>query len=74
LEVVSPRTVVVPEYCRRFPESQRNQETPKTVIRCDRFLRGSFAQGDEIWPVLSLKSLVESDEFLNAADTTPTAS
>jgi twitching motility protein PilI len=56
---------------RRFPESQRNQETPKTVIRCDRFLRGSFAQGDEIWPVLSLKSLVESDEFLNAADTTP---
>jgi twitching motility protein PilI len=59
---------------RRFPESQRNQETPKTVIRCDRFLRGSFAQGDEIWPVLSLKSLVESDEFLNAADTTPTAS
>jgi len=59
---------------RRFPESQRNQETPKTVIRCDRFLRGSFAQGDEIWPVLSLKSLVESNEFLNAADTTPTAS
>ena len=59
---------------RRFPENQRNQETPKTVIRCDRFLRGSFAQGDEIWPVLSLKSLVESDEFLNAADTTPTAS
>ncbi len=56
---------------RRFPESQRNQETPKTVIRCDRFLRGSFAQGDEVWPVLSLKSLVESDEFLNAADTTP---
>jgi len=59
---------------RRFPESQRNQETPKTVIRCDRFLRGSFVQGDEVWPVLSLKSLVESDEFLNAADTTPKAS
>jgi len=59
---------------RRFPESQRNQETPKTVIRCDRFLRGSFAQGDEVWPVLSLKSLVESNEFLNAADTTPKAS
>jgi len=56
---------------RRFPESQRNQETPKTVLRCERFLRGSFAQGNEIWPVLSLKSLVESDEFLNAADTTP---
>ena len=59
---------------RRFSENQRNQETPKTVIRCDRFLRGSFEQGDEIWPVLSLKSLVESDEFLNAADTGPVTS
>ena len=59
---------------RRFLENQRNQETPKTVIRCDRFLRGSFEQGDEIWPVLSLKSLVESDEFLNAADSGPVTS
>ncbi len=59
---------------RRFSESQRNQETPKMVIRCDRFLRGSFEQGDEIWPVLSLKSLVESDEFLNAADSGPVTS
>lgn len=59
---------------RRFPESQRNSETPKTVIRCDRFLRGSFEQGDEIWPVLSLKSIVESDEFLNVADTGPPTS
>ncbi len=59
---------------RRFPESQRNRETPKTVIRCDRFLKGSFEQGGEIWPVLSLQSLVESDEFLNAADTGPVTS
>ncbi len=59
---------------RRFLENQRNQETPKTIIRCDRFLRGSFEQGDEIWPVLSLKSLVESDEFLNAADSGPVTS
>ncbi|MCZ6687605.1 MAG: chemotaxis protein CheW [Gammaproteobacteria bacterium] len=59
---------------RRFPESQRNRETPKTVIRCDRFLRGSFEQGGELWPVLSLKSLVESDEFLNAADIGPVTS
>jgi len=53
---------------RRFPESHRKKNTPKTVIRCDRYLNGSFEEGGETWPILNLKGLVESDEFLNAAD------
>jgi twitching motility protein PilI len=59
---------------RRFPENQRRKEVPRTVIRCDRYLQGSFEQGGEVWPVLSLQSLIDSDEFLNAADSGAAAS
>jgi twitching motility protein PilI len=37
------------------------------VIRCDVYLAGAFRRGGEVWPVLSLKSLVESQSFLQAA-------
>ena len=52
---------------RRFAESEFNAEAPPTVIRCDSFLAGAFRRGGEVWPVLSLKSLVESQSFLQAA-------
>jgi twitching motility protein PilI len=52
---------------RRFAESEFNAEAPPTVIRCDSYLAGAFRRGGEVWPVISLKSLVESQSFLQAA-------
>jgi twitching motility protein PilI len=52
---------------RRFAEPEFNPEPPPTVIRCDSYLAGAFRRGGEVWPVLSLKSLVESPSFLQAA-------
>jgi twitching motility protein PilI len=52
---------------RRFAEPEFNAEAPPTVIRCDSYLAGAFRRGGEVWPVLSLKSLVESQSFLQAA-------
>jgi twitching motility protein PilI len=52
---------------RRFAEREFHVEPPPTVIRCDHYLAGAFRRGAEVWPVLSLKSLVESDSFLQAA-------
>lgn len=52
---------------RRFAETEFNAEAPPTVIRCDSYLAGAFRRGGEVWPVLSLKGLVESPGFLQAA-------
>jgi twitching motility protein PilI len=52
---------------RRFAEAEFNAEAPPTVIRCETYLAGAFRRGGEVWPVLSLKSLVESQSFLQAA-------
>jgi twitching motility protein PilI len=52
---------------RRFAEREFNVEPPPTVIRCDTYLAGAFRRGGEVWPVLSLRALVESESFLQAA-------
>jgi twitching motility protein PilI len=52
---------------RRFAENEFDAEAPPTVVRCDTYLAGAFRRGGEVWPVLSLKSLVESQSFLQAA-------
>ncbi|HUX74180.1 MAG TPA: chemotaxis protein CheW [Steroidobacteraceae bacterium] len=52
---------------RRFAEREFSADPPPTVIRCDSYLAGAFRRGGEVWPVLSLKSLVESQSFLQAA-------
>ncbi len=52
---------------RRFAETEFNAEPPPTVIRCDLYLAGAFRRGGEVWPVLNLKTLVESPSFLQAA-------
>jgi twitching motility protein PilI len=52
---------------RRFADSEFNADAPPTVIRCDAYLAGAFRRGGEVWPVLSLKNLVESQSFLQAA-------
>jgi twitching motility protein PilI len=64
-----PAGLVVDEVLgfRRFAESEFKTDPPPTVIRCDSYLAGAFRRGGEVWPVLSLKSLVESQSFLQAA-------
>jgi twitching motility protein PilI len=52
---------------RRFAETEFSTDAPPTVIRCDSYLAGAFRRGGEVWPVLSLKALVESQSFLQAA-------
>ncbi len=63
---------------RRFPESAFSGNAPPTIVRCERYLAGAFqreeprlgepaAGGPEQWPVLSLRSLVESQAFQDAA-------
>jgi len=52
---------------RRFAEKEFSAEVPPTVVRVDRYLAGAFRRGSEVWPVLSLKNLVESPSFLQAA-------
>ncbi len=52
---------------RRFAETDFNPDAPPTVIRCDAYLAGAFRRAGEVWPVLSLKALVESQSFLQAA-------
>lgn len=52
---------------RRFAEKEFSADPPPTVIRCDSYLAGAFRRGGEVWPVLSLRGLVESQGFLQAA-------
>lgn len=52
---------------RRFAEDEFNPDPPPTVIRCETYLAGAFRRGGEVWPVLNLKILVESQSFLQAA-------
>ncbi len=53
---------------RRFVETERQDEQPQTVARCERYLQGSYRRGEADWPVISLSRLVEGQQFLHAAD------
>jgi twitching motility protein PilI len=52
---------------RRFAEPEFQSQPPPTLVRCERYLSGAFRRANESWPVLSLKLLVESPTFLQAA-------
>ena len=52
---------------RRFYESEFSTDLPPTLLRCERYLAGAFKRGAEVWPVFSLRSLLESPSFLQAA-------
>lgn len=52
---------------RRFAEAEFTGDVPPTVVRCERYLAGAFRRAQEQWPVLSLRTLVESSAFLDAA-------
>ena len=59
---------------RRFAEEQRRDELPPTIARCERYLQGAFHQDDRDWLIFSLLRLVESPQFLAAAQTASGAS
>ena len=52
---------------RRFAESEFSGDAPPTVARCERYLAGAFRRGQEQWPVLSLRQVLESPAFAEAA-------
>jgi twitching motility protein PilI len=62
-----PAGLVVDEVLgfRRFAEREFTPESPPTIIRCEHYLAGSFRRGSEAWPVMSLRTLVESPAFLH---------
>jgi twitching motility protein PilI len=52
---------------RRFAETEFKGEAPPTVARCERYLAGAFHRAHEQWPVLSLRAVLESPAFAEAA-------
>ncbi len=64
-----PAGLVVDEVLgfRRFMDNEFTNEAAETIVRCDRFLGGTYQRGDESWPVFNLFDLVESNMFLQAA-------
>ena len=52
---------------RRFAESEFSGDAPPTVARCERYLAGAFRRAQEQWPVLSLRAVLESPAFAEAA-------
>jgi twitching motility protein PilI len=52
---------------RRFLKDEHNGDEPQTIVRCDRFLGGSYQRGNESWPVFNLFDLIESNLYLQAA-------
>lgn len=64
-----PAGLVVDEVLgfRRFTDNEYTSTTVDTVVRCDRFLNGTYKRGHESWPVFNLFDLVESNLFLQAA-------
>lgn len=52
---------------RRFAETEFTGDAPPTVARCERYLAGAFRHDQEQWPVLNLRSILESPAFAEAA-------
>jgi len=53
---------------RRFLDSERSDKVPRTIIRCEQYLDGSFDRGVEVWPVFDIDRLRASAEFQQAAE------
>jgi len=64
-----PAGLVVDEVLgfRRFMDHEFAQQTPDTIVRCEKFLGGVFQRGEDTWPVFNLFDLVESNLFLQAS-------
>jgi twitching motility protein PilI len=53
---------------RRFSPDTFSDTTPRTVIRCDHYLEGSYERDGETWPCFSLARLLQDDQFLRAGE------
>ncbi|MEM7612880.1 MAG: chemotaxis protein CheW [Pseudomonadota bacterium] len=53
---------------RRFIDGEYSEDDTPTTIRCDRYRSGSFHRGGDVWPVFAFDKLLESEQFLQAAD------
>jgi len=64
-----PAGLVVDEVMgfRRFYEGEFSADLPPTLLRCERYLAGAFKRGAEVWPVFSVRNLLESQQFMQAA-------
>jgi len=64
-----PAGLVVDEVLgfRRFMDHEHTDESPETIVRCDRFVAGGYQRNEESWPIFNLFDLVESNLFLQAA-------
>lgn len=64
-----PAGLVVDEVLgfRRFMDHEFVKETQETIVRCDRFLAGTYQRDEQSWPIFNLSSLVESNLFLQAS-------
>ncbi|HEY3808905.1 MAG TPA: chemotaxis protein CheW [Steroidobacteraceae bacterium] len=52
---------------RRFSDAEFTSDRPSTIVQCERFIAGSFRRGNEQWPVLGLRSLLEDPDFTGAS-------
>jgi twitching motility protein PilI len=52
---------------RRFQDSEFIAVAPPVALPCSAYLAGAYQRGTELWPVLSLRLLLDSPEFLHAA-------
>lgn len=52
---------------RRFADAEFTADPPPTVAPCERYLAGAFQRGEEQWAVLSLRLVLESPAFADAA-------
>ncbi len=57
-EVIGFRRFLVTEYVREFPD---------TVVRCERYLDGSYNRGEDTWPIFNMAKLLETKEFQQVA-------
>jgi len=52
---------------RRFADADFTADVPPTIVRCERYVAGSFRRGGEHWPVLGLRTLLEDPAFMEAS-------
>ena len=64
-----PAGIVVDEVLgfRRFSDHEHKEQAAETIVRCDRFLSGTYERNEDSWPIFDLFTLVESNLFLQAA-------
>ncbi|MEL6870704.1 MAG: chemotaxis protein CheW [Pseudomonadota bacterium] len=62
--------LLVPEVSgfRRFVDGEYSESVETGAVNCERYLSGAFRRAEMIWPVFAFDRLLESDEFLDAAE------